>query len=98
MSSVQLRTTTLAGKKMSEYRYERQTDCDSCERWTEEEAREQLCGNCSVEEERNAARLTRDYYLRKVAALEVSVKELNRTVEFLKREVARKGEQVEFLR
>ena len=83
---------------MSEYRYERQVDCDSCERWTEEEARTQLCGNCSLEEERNAARLTRDYYLRKVAALEVNVKELNRTVEFLKREVMRKSEQVEFLR
>ena len=83
---------------MSEYRYERQVDCDSCERWTEEEARTQLCGNCSVEEERNAARLTRDYYLRKVAGLEVTVKNLQRDNEFLKREVLRKDEMMEFLR
>jgi hypothetical protein len=83
---------------MNEGSFDHQVDCDSCERLTEEEAREQLCGNCSVEEERNAARLTRDYYLRKVASLEVSIKELNRTVEFLKREVARKSEQVEFLK
>ena len=83
---------------MNEESFDHQVDCDSCERWTEETAREQLCGNCSVEEERNAARLTRDYYLRKVAGLEVTIKNLQRDNEFLKREVARKGEQMEFLR
>ena len=72
--------------------------CGDCERWTEEEARSQLCGNCTLEEERNAARLTRDYYLRKVAGLEVTIKELRRDNEFLKREVLRKDEMMEFLR
>ena len=57
-----------------------------------------LCDKCTLEEERNAARLTRDFYLRKVASLEVTIKELRRDNEFLKREVARKGEQMEFLR
>ena len=83
---------------MNEESFDHQVDCDSCDRMTEEMAIEHLCGNCSLEEERNAARLTRDYYLRKVAGLEVTVKELRRDNEFLKREVARKDEMMEFLR
>jgi hypothetical protein len=48
--------------------------------------------------ERDATRLTRDFYLRKVAELQVKIKDLEKTNEILRRTLNQKEQMIEFLR